>query len=214
MAASTCIEAVGALAELNVEGLSLVRGQRFVLGNLNFRVAAGEMLAVHGRNGAGKTSLLRALAGFLAPGSGTIVLRTADGLALSEGEERRLHVGWVGHQDGVKSLQTPREFLRGHAAYYRCSGDVEGALSLIGLSRLGDLPAQYLSAGQRRRLALGRLVLCRRLLWLLDEPLASLDRQGKDMVREWVKAHCAGGGIVVAATHEPFGAGGVMLELS
>jgi heme exporter protein A len=91
---------------------------------------------------------------------------------------------------------------------------IDDALSRVGLARLRDFPTQYLSAGQRRRIALARLLLSQRSLWLLDEPLSSLDREGKTVVRELVETHCSRGGMVVAATHEPIGAAGGTLELS
>ena len=138
----------------------------------------------------------------------------ADGAAVSEGEERRLHVGWLGHQDGVKSSLTPLEHLRSHSRYYQCRDDIDDALSRTGLAHLRDLPAQYLSAGQRRRLALARLILGARPLWLLDEPFSALDREGKALVRQLAEAHCATGGILIAATHEPLGLSGAELELS
>ena len=205
---------MGAIAELDVQGIALVRGDRLVLRDLDFHVTAGETLALGGRNGAGKTSILRALAGFLQPRSGSIVLRMADGAAISEGEERRLQVGWLGHQDGVKSALTPREHLRSHSQFYQCKDDIDDALSRTGLAQLRDLPAQYLSAGQRRRLALARLILGARPLWLLDEPFSALDREGKAIVRELAESHCARGGILIAATHEPLGLRGATLELS
>src|ERR1700681_1531924 len=98
MAVSICIDDVGAIAKLDVQAIALVRGERLVLRDLDFHLMAGETLTIGGRNGAGKTSLLRALAGFLQPRSGSIVLCMADGTVVSEAEERRLHIGWLGHQ--------------------------------------------------------------------------------------------------------------------
>jgi len=214
MAASTCIEAVETLCGLDVQELALVRGERLVLRGLSFHVAPGGMLAIEGRNGAGKTSLLRAIAGFLEPRSGTILLPLANGNALAIGEERRVFVGWLGHQDGVKLQLTPTEHLRFYSQVHRTAGDIGEALVHAGLAPLRDLPVQYLSAGQRRRLALARLILVRRPLWLLDEPLSGLDPEGKALMRQAMERHCAASGIVVAATHEPLGANCATLNIS
>jgi heme exporter protein A len=205
---------VGALAELEVEKISLVRGERLVLRELSFRVLAGETVALCGPNGAGKTSALRAIAGLLEVQSGSIVVRTADGQMIESVEERGTFVGWVGHQDGNKAQLTPREQLHFYLHYYCCEGDITEALACAGLSRVRDLPVQYLSAGQRRRLALARLALCPRPLWLLDEPLSVLDQEGKELVRQLIARHCDAGGLVVAATHEPLGVQSATLELA
>jgi heme exporter protein A len=213
MAASICIEPVNRLAELEAENLLLMRGGRRVQHDLNFRAAAGETLAITGRNGAGKTSLLRAIAGLLEPRAGEIRFRLQEGTIVSGGEDRGLYVGWIGHQDGVKPQLTPFEHLKFHLKYDRHADDIEAALAQFGLARYRDLPAQYLSAGQRRRLAFARLLLAARPLWLLDEPFSALDGQGRDFVRTLIGRHCAAGGIVVAATHEPLGVTGDALEL-
>ncbi len=213
MAASICIEAVRALTSLTVEDLACVRGGRLVFRGLDFRAEAGAALAIEGANGAGKTSLLRLLAGLLAPQAGTIAL-DADGTNVTDGEERGKHVGWLGHQDGVKPQLTPAETLRFFAALHGAAADGDDALRLVGLSRARDLPCQYLSAGQKKRLALARLKMSGRPLWLLDEPLAALDAAGKDLLRDMIVAHCASGGIAIAATHEPLGVDCARLVLS
>jgi heme exporter protein A len=202
------------ISRLEVHGLALVRGERVVLSELNFQIAAGETLSVGGPNGSGKTSLLRAIAGLLEPRSGRILLHRSDASVIENGEERGALVGWLGHQDGVKPQMTPREHLKFHANYYRLNGDVAGALADAGLAGLSDVPAQYLSAGQRRRLALARLMLTTRPLWLLDEPFSALDAQGRELVRRRICEHCGGGGIAVAATHEPLGIPSATLELA
>ena len=193
--------------DLSAESLACIRGGRLVFRDLSFRADAGQLLSVEGANGAGKTSLLRMLAGFLAPASGTI--RFGD---VSDGEERGKHVGWLGHQDGAKPQLTPRETLAFTAALYGTK--VSTALDAVGLSRTSDLPCQYLSAGQKKRLALARLKLSARPLWLLDEPLAALDAAGKALLQAMIAEHCAGGGLVIAATHEPLGLDGQRLVLA
>jgi heme exporter protein A len=204
---------VDLVAEIEAENLVLVRGGRRVQNGLTCRGAAGETLAVTGRNGAGKTSLLRALAGFLEPRAGQIRLRLQSGEVISGGDERGTLVGWIGHHDGVKPQLTPAEHLKFHLKFDGRAGDADEALKQIGLGPLRDLPAQYLSAGQRRRLAFARLMLAGKPLWLLDEPFSALDAQGKLFVRTLMERHCAVGGIVIAATHEPLGLPGAALEL-
>jgi heme exporter protein A len=201
------------VAEIEAEDLVLERGGRRVQDKLNCRVARGEILAVTGRNGAGKTSLLRALAGFLEPRAGAIRFRLQNGEIVSGGDERGVFVGWVGHHDGVKPQLTPAEHLKFHLAFDGRGGDAGAALDQCGLGALADLPAQYLSAGQRRRIAFARLMLAARPLWLLDEPFSALDAQGKSFVRMLMGRHASSGGIVIAATHEPLGAEGAALEL-
>jgi heme exporter protein A len=183
---------------------------------MSFRVGAGEALSIEGANGSGKTSLLRLVAGFLAPAAGTISLRMKDG-EISDGEERGKFTGWLGHQDGVKPQMTPHEtlhfFAKLHSLALRAN-EIEDVLEYTGLSRARDLPCRYLSAGQRKRLALARLKICGRRLWLLDEPLGALDAQGKLLLRDMIERHCASGGIAVAATHEPLGIDCARLVLS
>ena len=171
---------------------------------LNVTVAAGKALSVEGPNGAGKTSLLRMIAGFLRPAAGMIRLRT-NAAEIVDAEERGKFVGWFGHQDAVKPQLNVREQLEFWASLYRSAQPTGTVIEAFGLSSLADLPGQYLSAGQKRRLAFARLQLCARPLWLLDEPLAALDAAGKILVADAVAAHCASGGIVLAATHETLG---------
>lgn len=187
------------IKSIEARDLTAVRGGRILFRGLSFEVAAGRALAVEGANGTGKTSLLRMIAGFLSPVAGTIRFGDAE-----DGEERGKRVGWLGHHDAVKPQMTVEENLRFYAGLYRGDG-VAAAMEATGLARLAGLPGQYLSAGQRKRVALARLALSGRPLWLMDEPLASLDAAGKAMAAALVARHCAGGGIAVAATHEPLG---------
>ncbi len=185
---------------LSIEKLTAIRGGRMLFRDLSFRVEARQALCIEGANGVGKTSLLRILAGFLAPATGTV--RFGD---LEEAEERGKFVGWLGHQDATKAQMTVRETLSFFAQLCRGEGDIDEAVEAVGLSRLVDLPGQYLSAGQKKRVALARLKLCGRPLWLMDEPLASLDVEGKKIAADLIATHCAGGGIAIVATHEPLG---------
>jgi heme exporter protein A len=195
---------VSALVSLEAENLSCIRGGRLVVRGLDFRAEAGAVLSIEGANGAGKSSLLRMLAGFLAPAGGAISFETADGV-VEDGEERGKYVGWLGHHDAIKPQLTPRETLAFYARLYGAARDIDDVLRDVGLARAADLPCQYLSAGQKRRLGLARLKIAARALWLLDEPLAALDDAGKALLRAWIGAHRADGGIVAAATHEPLG---------
>ncbi len=193
-----------ALDKIEAANLACERGGRAVFRDLQFSLSRGAALSLEGANGAGKTSALRIIAGLLSPSAGTISFQLAE-RDVSDGEERGRFVGWLGHLDGIKNQLTVVENARFFAALYGSDGDVGQALERVGLARALNLPAQYLSAGQRRRLALARLVLSNRPLWLLDEPLAALDRAGKGLVAELIHTHCEAGGIVIAATHDPLG---------
>ena len=188
--------------ELRVEGLTCHRGGRLVLANLDLAVPAGEALVVTGPNGAGKTSLLRALAGLLRPVAGTIALAGGDAES-SVGEQCH----FLGHLDPVKPALTVAENVQFWADVLGNGrkSSISVALDTVGLDALADLPGSYLSAGQRRRLSLARLVAVRRPVWLLDEPTSALDVAGQDRFRTIVAEHLAGGGIVVASTHTPLG---------
>jgi len=189
---------------VETKNLTCIRGGRVLFRNLAFRIDGGAVLCVEGANGTGKTSLLRMIAGFLAPAEGIIALQTNSAVVV-DSEERGKHIGWLGHHDAVKPQMTVRETLQFYGALYGGDGSVDAALDAAGLARLADLPGQYLSAGQKKRVSLARLLICKRPLWLMDEPLASLDTAGKKIAAGFVEAHCAGGGIAVVATHEPLG---------
>jgi len=182
---------------LIAEKLALVRGGRLLFQGLGFAVGAGEALAVTGPNGAGKSSLLRLIAGFLKPAEGRVAL---------EGGPDGAAAHFVGHLDGVKAALTAAENLDFMGAILGASGrDNAGALATLGIERLADLPAAMFSAGQKRRLALARLLVAPRPLWLLDEPLTALDAEGQKTFAALARKHLAGGGIVIAATHAPLG---------
>ncbi|HEY1426650.1 MAG TPA: heme ABC exporter ATP-binding protein CcmA, partial [Caulobacteraceae bacterium] len=191
------------ITALNLEALSLQRGERLLLRDFGLTVTAGEAVALTGPNGAGKTSLLRAIAGFIAPQAGRIAFHGAAG-ELDAAEARCADVHLVGHQDGLKPSRSARDEL-GFAVDWT-GGDAaraEGAAADLGLTPLLDLAVRHLSAGQRRRLALARLVASPRALWLLDEPLAPLDAVHRVRLGELMAAHLATGGLVIAAVHDP-----------
>jgi heme exporter protein A len=200
------------LEAVEVRGLACVRGERLIFRDLNLMVRSGEALSLEGPNGSGKSSALRLLAGLLPPAEGSIRFRGAD-REITDPEERGRFVGWLGHADGLKAQLTVKENALFAAALFESTGDVRAILAQVGLDRALDLPGQYLSAGQKRRLGLARLLLAARPLWLLDEPLAALDRSGKSLASELIAAHCAQGGIVIAATHDPIGVAGPRLAL-
>ncbi|MBA2590501.1 MAG: heme ABC exporter ATP-binding protein CcmA [Alphaproteobacteria bacterium] len=199
------------ITSLIAEKLACARGDRRLFENLSFRVKAGQALAVEGANGAGKTSLLRLIAGFLSPAAGRLVVQDADGES-DDAEERGKQIGWLGHQDGLKPQLTVAEQLAFWAALYRGTTN-SAVLEQVGLQRQADLPCRYLSAGQKRRLALARLLVSQRPLWLLDEPFAALDTSGQALVAQLMALHCGQGGIIIAATHEPLGLGNESLKL-
>ena len=199
------------ISSLTAEKLACTRGDRKLFDGLSFRVSAGQALAGEGANGAGKTSLLRMLAGFLAPTAGRIVLKSAQA-EIHESEERGKTIGWLGHQDGLKPQLTVREQLDFFARLHGAPAEA-GVLKQVGLERQAELPCRYLSAGQRRRLALARLLASDRPVWLLDEPFAALDASGQALVAQLMARHCGHGGIIIAATHEPLGLGNESLKL-
>ena len=199
------------ISSLTAENLACVRGDKRLFESLSFRVRAGQALAIEGANGAGKTSLLRLLAGFLSPAAGRVLVRTADHDS-DDAEERGRLVGWLGHLDGLKPQLTVTEQLSFFARLYGRQAD-PAALETVGLARQADLPCRYLSAGQRRRLALARLLTSQRPLWLLDEPFAALDAAGQGLVARLMLRHCGSGGIIIAATHDPLGLGNESLKL-
>lgn len=192
------------ILSLTAEKVALLRGDRQLFADLDFAVAAGEVLVVEGANGVGKTSLLRLIAGFLSPSAGQVSILT-DQRAVSDGEERGRLVGWLGHQDGIKPQLSVREQLEFFAHLYDARVPLEPVLERVGLWRQRLLPCRYLSAGQKKRLGLARLIVAARPLWLLDEPFAALDKNGRALAVELMQAHCVTGGIVVAASHDPFG---------
>jgi heme exporter protein A len=182
---------------LQAAGLAAFRGERLVFRDLDFAVAAGGALLLTGPNGSGKSTLLRLLAGLLRPAAGLLTWGGED--ALSDLPAHAARVAYVGHQDAVKPGLTAVENLYFAA---RLSGaDVGEALATVGLADLADLPARMLSAGQKRRLALARLMLSRAPVWLLDEPTLGLDTASVERLGGMLGAHRARGGLVVAATH-------------
>jgi heme exporter protein A len=184
---------------LTAEDLAVFRGERLVFRNLGFQLPAGGALVLSGPNGSGKSTLLRLLAGLVRPAAGRVLWDGAD--VFSDLAEQGRRVAYLGHQDAVKPGLTVAENLRFPAAISGRS--IASALLAVGLDTLADLPARMLSAGQKRRLALSRLVLSAAPLWLLDEPTLGLDTGSIERFGALLAAHRAGGGMVVVATHVP-----------
>lgn len=194
---------------LSGRGVRCIRGGREVFSGLDFDTTAGEALAVTGANGAGKTSLLRLIAGLLAASGGSIELLGGDAeLTLAE------QAHYLAHRDALKpslsvmeNLSFWRDFLGGDAL------TAAAALAAVGLDHAADLPAGYLSAGQRRRLSIARLLAVPRPVWLLDEPTSALDTAGQNLFAGLMSDHLRHGGLIVAATHTPLGIGARELRI-
>jgi heme exporter protein A len=181
--------------------VSCVRGGREVFSRLSFEASSGDALAVVGPNGSGKTSLLRLIAGVLAPAGGSIALEGGDGeLTLPEQSH------YLGHRDALKpalsvaeNLNFWRDFLGG------ATSDPAESLRIVELDHAAQLPAAFLSAGQRRRLSIARLLTVRRPVWLLDEPTNALDTAGQKLFADLMAGHLSRGGLIIAATHTSLG---------
>jgi heme exporter protein A len=192
--------------ELRGTDLGCVRGGRRVFEGVNFAVAAGTPLLLTGANGAGKSSLLRLIAGLIYPEDGTVTLEGGDD-ELSVGEQTH----YLGHLDPLKGALTVMEnlvfwvrFLNAEAVPDERDA-AERSLDTVGLGQLADVPAAYLSAGQRRRLSLARMVAVPRSVWLLDEPTTALDAASQERLDGLMRTHLGDGGLIVAATHGPLG---------
>ena len=188
---------------LEADNLACSRGGREVFSGLSFGLSGGQALLVTGRNGAGKSSLLRMIAGLVRLSAGRLDLTGAgDDATLAEQSH------YLGHQDAVKPFLSVGENLRFWTAFLEGSpGAVARALDAVDLVPLTDLPAAYLSAGQRRRLSIARLVTVKRPIWLLDEPTSALDAPSQKRLVDLMRRHLAGGGMIVAAAHGPIGLG-------
>jgi heme exporter protein A len=186
---------------LSGRDISCVRGGREVFSGLDFVTASGEALAVTGPNGSGKTSLLRLIAGLLTPSGGSLDLEGGEtDLTLPEQSH------YLGHRDAIKPALSVLEnlvFWRDHLGGE--TFDPAEILRLVGLDHAAGLPAAFLSAGQRRRLSIARLLAVRRQVWLLDEPTNALDADGQTLFATLMGDHLSRGGLIIAATHTPLG---------
>jgi heme exporter protein A len=186
---------------LTATDLHCHRGGRDVFAGLSFTVGAGEALTITGRNGAGKSSLLRAIAGLLRLVQGKLSLEGGDSeLTIAE------QAHYLGHQDALKPALSVAENLHFWAGFFGApAANVGEPLEAVGLATLAGLPAAYLSAGQRRRLSIARLIAVKRPIWLLDEPTSTLDATAQVRLTDLMQEHLAAGGLILAATHGPIG---------
>ncbi|MCW5710102.1 heme ABC exporter ATP-binding protein CcmA [Shinella sp.] len=191
---------------LVAEGLSAKRGEDLIFHDISFEIAGGEALVVKGPNGSGKSTLLRVLAGLLPAESGTAKLLAAAHPVERVGEAAH----YLGHRNAMKRELTVEENLAFWKAFF---GDfaggrgmsVDAAVEAVGLGGIAHLPFGYLSAGQQRRMAMAKLLVAWRPVWILDEPTAALDIAAEEMFSGLVMAHLARGGLAIAATHQPLG---------
>lgn len=165
----------------------MIRGERVLFRDVSLTLGAGEAILLRGANGAGKTTLLRILAGLTRPEAGSV--------------SRAAAMHWFAHREGLKPAETPRTHLAVWASAWGSGADRETILTRMGLARPADVPARHLSAGQRRRTALARLLLEDRPVWLLDEPYTALDAEGRGLVDALIAEHRTKGGAVIAAIH-------------
>jgi heme exporter protein A len=186
---------------LTGDNLSAVRGGRTLFSGLGFSVDGGAALVLTGPNGVGKTTLLRIIAGLMPPAGGRIAL---EGGAAETPVGEQCH--YIGHLAAIKPSLSIEENARFWSGFLGgAPGRLDAALDTFGLEALRDIPAGYLSAGQKRRLGLARLMLAERPLWLLDEPTTSLDTAAQEVLTGVVNAHLEAGGMAVAATHMALG---------
>lgn len=180
--------------KLNANALACERNGRVVFSGLSFALAAGEYAELRGPNGSGKSSLLRLIAGLVPAMAGTLELTPHDERAIPR------HCHYIGHHDALKNVLSVRENIAFWSAMLG-GGDADEALRPFRMERLADDPVQLLSAGQRRRLSLSRLLAARRPIWLLDEPMTALDVDSQETLAGIVGRHLETGGIVLAAIH-------------
>lgn len=189
----------GRFMRLTAENLTCQRGERLLFEGLSFALDAGRLMTLVGPNGTGKSSLLRIIAGLLRADEGTVSF-SADGKSTADVQP---YLHYLAHRDALKDALSVEENLAFWRGYFGGRGDIHKALEAVGIGRLAPLPAGVLSAGQRRRLALARLLVVRRPVWLLDEPTAALDKASEANFGQLLDDHLAAGGMAVAATHMP-----------
>lgn len=186
-------------AQLIVDKIACERDDRRLFSDLSFSLSSGQVLLLEGSNGSGKTSLLRILCGFREPDEGALFwcnqpIAESDFLA---------QMAYVGHADGLKKELTVFENLQFALALGQASGiGIEQALARVKMAGYDDNRVQTLSAGQKRRVSLARLLITRSVLWILDEPLTALDKSGIDLVEQLIAAHAANGGMVILTSHQ------------
>ncbi|MCP4700359.1 MAG: cytochrome c biogenesis heme-transporting ATPase CcmA [Gammaproteobacteria bacterium] len=186
---------------LSASHLECIRDDRVLFHDLSFSLQAGQVLQVEGHNGSGKTSLLRILCGLTLPGEGEVYWNGED--IQTMGPDYCAVMSYIGHAHGVKAELTPQENLAVARALSASPDDIslDDALEQMGLRGFEDVPAGTLSAGQQRRVALARLLVCQTPLWILDEPFTALDKAGIANVERLLNEHALHGGIAVLTSH-------------
>ena len=172
---------------IEAEELGAIRGERVLFSGLKLKLEPGEALVLRGPNGSGKSTLLRVISGLTQPAAGKV--------------HRSEPHHWIGHRDGVKPYESPRQHLRHWARAWGSDADPAEIATRMGLERPMDVPGRLLSAGQKRRTALGRLLLTDRPVWLLDEPFTALDTHGRELLTGLIASHCEAGGAIITALH-------------
>ncbi|EGR0261649.1 cytochrome c biogenesis heme-transporting ATPase CcmA [Vibrio cholerae] len=188
---------------LEVKNLTAIRDERILFESLSFEIHAGELVQIEGRNGTGKTTLLRIIAGLGECECGEILWQRSK--IQSDRESYHQDLLFLGHQTGIKRELTALENLRFYLAVHQQTVDEHAifqALAKVGLAGREDVPVAQLSAGQQRRVALARLWLSKKPLWILDEPLTAIDKQGVSVLEALFLSHAKQGGIVILTTHQ------------
>ena len=194
---------------LKIENLALQRGERLLVRNLSFELNAGDAIELRGANGTGKTTLLRAIAGLHTQKFGKIILSGNDDF------ENKDYLMFLGHSDAIKSNETIKHQLKFWADFFGATQDIiDKSVARLNIERILPLMGANLSAGQRRRVAIVRLLIAGRPLWLLDEPFAPLDNLGRKILGEILDEHRNSGGMIIAAVHDaPLGRKMNLLDL-
>ncbi len=198
-ASSERMEGVGLVAS----GLECIRGDRVLFSNLDLEISSGTILQIEGRNGCGKTSLLRLLCGIMMPSEGEILWK-GENIA-RERADYYCDAAYLGHHNGIKGELTALENLHFAQALStpKSDSDLYKILARLSLAGFEDIPCRHLSAGQNRRVALARLLATDTVVWILDEPFTALDRKGILEIEKIFEEHVAAGGIIILTTHHP-----------